>query len=54
MGKYFDFTPVKPWAGGLDAIGNAMGDVGEFLAKNNLEREKAAAYRAQVDAQLAR
>src|SRR6185369_14511267 len=59
MGRYFDFEPVKPWAGGLAPIGNAMGDVADFMQKDKaerqrlaLEREKADAYKAQVDAQV--
>lgn len=53
MGKYFDFTPIKPWAGGLGDIGDALYKIGDSMRasdKQDMERAKTRAYEAQVEA----
>lgn len=59
MGRYFDFEPVKPWGGGLGVVGDALSTIGDTIdkrkserVKEELERQKTAAYKAQVDAQV--
>lgn len=57
MGRYFDFEPVKPWAGGFGDVGKALGEIGDTIVKRRhdeqelaMEKAKADAYTAQVGA----
>lgn len=53
MGRFFDFAPPAPWAGGLGVIGEGLSDYADFSEKRRKDQAAQKFMEAQAKAQQA-